>query len=133
MIANQEIKEKLQQSSSSLLMCSESDYPFEIVLWEDENLITPDIILQRGGYPQSTIVETTSLNDFFGNCAFPQDWHNQTQKEQVHKFQNLINVLNRYLQDIQVFRIGEISIDVFILGKTDNNNIAGLKTTVIET
>lgn len=133
MTTNQEIKEKLQQASSYLLMSSESDYPFEIFLWEDENLITPDIILRLGGYPKSTIVETTNLNDFFRNCAFSQDWHDRTQKEQVHKFQNLINVLNSYLQDIQVFRIGEISIDVFILGKTDNNNIAGLKTTVIET
>ena len=45
----------------------------------------------------------------------------------------LVETLKSHLSDIQVYRLGERSIDVYIAGKTSEGDLAGLSTKVVET
>jgi hypothetical protein len=125
------IIETLTQASQELLMPSESDYPFEVVVWEDVEL-TPQKILELTNYPPATFIEEVELDYFFRNIATEQDWHDEIQREDVTKFQNLVQVLKGNLAEIRVYRIGTIEVNVYIVGKT-KDGVAGLATTVIET
>jgi len=123
--------ETLTQASQGLLMPSESEYPFEVFLWKDVEL-TPQKILELTNYPPATSIEQVELDYFFRNVATEKDWHDNIQKENVAKFQNLVQVVKGNLAEIRVYRIGTIEVSVYIVGKT-NDGVAGLATKVIET
>ncbi len=130
-----EITEKLKQASDSLLMMSESEYPFEIFLWagEAQETLTNKKLLQLTGHPQETLVEEAEIDYIFRNCAQEKEWHDETQKQNVHKFQSLVKTLKDNLTDIKVYRLGMINIDVYIVGKTPSGDLAGISTKVVET
>jgi len=122
------IAETLTRASQSLLMPSESEHPFEVFIWKDVEL-TPEKILELTHYPPATSIEEVELDYFFRNVATEKDWHDKIQKENVAKFQNLVQV---NLAELRVYRIGTIEVSVYIVGKT-NDGVAGLATKVIET
>ena len=125
------ITETLTQASQGLLMPSESEYPFEVFVWKDVEL-TPEKILELTNYPPATSIEQVELDYFFRNVATEKDWHDKIQKENVTKFQNLVQVVKDNLAELRVYRIGTIEVNVYIVGKT-NDGVAGLATKVIET
>jgi hypothetical protein len=125
------ITEIFAQASQGLLMPSESEYPFEVFVWEDVEL-TPQKILELTNYPPATSIEEVELDYFFRNVASEKDWHDKIQKENVAKFQNLVQVIKDNLAELRVYRIGTIDISIYIVGKT-NDGVAGLATKVIET
>jgi len=125
------IIETLTQASQGLLMPSESEYPFEVLSWEDAEL-TSEKILELTHYPPATSIEEVDLDYFFRNVATEKDWHDSIQKENVAKFQNLVQVIKDNLAEIRVYRIGTIEISIYIVGKT-NDGVAALATKVIET
>lgn len=130
-----EITEKIKQASDGLLMMSESEYPFEVFLWSNQALepLTNQKLLQLTGHPPETSVETVELDYLFRNCAVEKEWHNEIQKQNIQKYQSLIKTLKDGLIDIQVYRIGTISIDVYIVGKSSSGDLAGISTKVVET
>ncbi|MFN6471749.1 MAG: nuclease A inhibitor family protein [Nostoc sp. SerVER01] len=129
-----EITEILKQSSADLLMMSESDYPFEVVLWTGSvDSLTTQKLLQLTNHPQDSQVEEVGLDYFFRNCAYEQEWHDEQQKQNAKKFQILVQTLKNNLNEIKVYRIGTINIDVYILGKTSSGDLVGLATKVVET
>ncbi len=131
---NNEISEKLKQSSADLLMTSESEYPFEVILWTDSNdSLTTEKLLQLTNHPQDSQVEEVELDYLLRNCAYEKEWHDEQQKQNVKKFQTLVQTLKNNLDEIKVYRIGTINIDVYILGKTPSGDLAGLSTKVVET
>jgi hypothetical protein len=128
------ITEILRSASADVLFVSESESPFEVFLWElpADAQITPEMIIDRTGVAGDIAIEFVDLESFFGVATTHQDWHGALETEMVNKYQNLVRVLQENLTDIQVVRVGEINIDVYIVGKTDGN-LAGLKTNVVET
>ena len=125
------ITETLTQASQGLLMPSESEYPFEVFIWENVEL-TSEKILELTNYPPATLIEEVELDYFFRNVAIEKDWHDKIQKENVAKFQNLVQVIKGNLAEFRIYRIGTIEVNVYIVGKT-NDGVAGLATKVIET
>ncbi len=49
------------------------------------------------------------------------------------RYQALVNLLQTHLTDIKVYRVGSCEVNVYILGKTTRNAIAGLSTISVET
>jgi hypothetical protein len=130
-----EIIAKLKQAADNLLMTSESEYPFEVFYWtgESQESLTNQKLLQLTRHPQETSIETVELDDFFRNCAQEKEWHDETQKENVHKFQLLVKTLKENLTNIQVYRLGTINLDVYIVGATLSGDLAGISTKLVET
>nr|WP_228056891.1 nuclease A inhibitor family protein [Tychonema sp. LEGE 07203] len=55
------------------------------------------------------------------------------ERETVKRFQNLVRVLKQNLSNIQVYRVGNININAYIVGVTDGGDWAGLSTKLLET
>ncbi|MEG4058903.1 MULTISPECIES: nuclease A inhibitor family protein [unclassified Microcoleus] len=51
----------------------------------------------------------------------------------MKRFQNLVRVLKQNLSNIQVYQVGNVSIDAYIVGVTDGCDWAGLSTKLVET
>ncbi|GAX38893.1 nuclease A inhibitor family protein [Nodularia sp. NIES-3585] len=127
------IIDQLKKATDGLLMMSESEYPFEIIFWEEKEPLTNPKILQLTNHPQDSPIEEVELEYFLRNCAFDKEWHDEIQKEDVKKFKVLLQTLKDNLNEIKVYRVGNISIDVYILGRTSDENLAGVSTKIIET
>ncbi|PMB24979.1 nuclease A inhibitor family protein [Fischerella thermalis] len=134
-MSNAEVAAKLQRAADGLLMPSESEFPFESVQWQisQQEPITSKKILEFTEHPLDVPVEVVDLDYFFRNVAVEKEWHDEQQKEDVKKYQKLVETIKSNLSDVQVYRVGRINIDVYIVGKTQSGNLAGLSTKLVET
>ena len=127
----QSITEELANLTQDLLWMSEADYPWEVVSYDCSN-ITPEQLLEQSNLPSDTPVETVTIERFFAPALREQSWHNEEERETRNRFQQLFNFLNEQLNDLIVYRLGEVEIDVYVLGTVDDKTV-GLKTTLVET
>ena len=127
-----EIIDRLKQATKDLLWSSESDYPFEIVTWEPGIELTPTDLFSNI-YDTDLAVESTALTDLFEPVLTIEDWYEQAELELVDRYTNLLDSINTNLAEVQVFRVGEVEINIYIIGKTPTGDIVGLKTLSVET
>lgn len=129
----QYIIDKLKQASQDLLFPSESDYPFEVFLWEGQAPLTPEKLFKQTGHPQDTLVEVVNLKELFRAATHEQDWYAPEEKETVARFQKLVETTETTLHDIKGYRVGTVEIDVYIVGTANGRDLVGLSTKVVET
>jgi hypothetical protein len=127
------IADQFQQASKGLLFLSESDAPFEVIHWPAQGELTPPKLLQLTGHPPDAPVELRTVDDFFAIATQEEDWHDQDERETVQRFHNLVSILKQNLSQLQVYRVGSIDIDAYIVGVTPGGEWAGLSTKLVET
>lgn len=132
-LTNQEVVEQLQQAVSGLRFASESDFPFEVFLWDQPTIETPRELLKQLGRPSETPLERVELDDFFAEAVTEQDWQTAAEREAARQYRRLVATINLVLSQVQIYRVGTIQIEVYIVGKTPTNTYAGLVTRVVET
>ena len=125
-----ETVEHLSTLSKGLLYPSESDYPLEAFRWKAATL-SPETILTRSHKPADTSIEAITLEEFFAPVTTDEDWHDEEDRANAHRFRDL-QVAIATLENVQVFKVGQIEIDVYIIGSIGSDAV-GLKTTVVET
>jgi Nuclease A inhibitor-like protein len=127
-----EIIDRLKQATADLLWASESDYPFEVMTWERGVEMTPTALFKELAAPNMAI-KIISLADFFAPVLTTEDWYGAEELATVDRYANLAQTIESNLTEVQVFRLGEIEISVYIIGKTPDGDLIGLKTQAIET
>jgi hypothetical protein len=125
-----ELTDRLLTLSKDLLFPSESEYPLEPFTWKSATL-KPETILTRSQKPADTAIESITLEDFFTTVTTDEDWFEDEDREIAQRFRDLQAAIAT-LENVQVFRLGKIEIDVYIVGAI-GPDLIGLKTTVIET
>lgn len=131
----QKTVQKLSEATEGLLFTSESDYPFDIIVWRGQALgapLSPESLIQITEHTEDTPVELMDLDTFFKGATQEQDWHDESEKESVARFQELAEILHTDLDNVQVYKVGEFEMDVFILG-TVASDVVGLSTKIVET
>ena len=125
-----EIIDRLSTLSKDLLFPSESEYPLEPFTWESATL-KPETILTRSQKPADTLIESITLEEFFAPVTTDEDWFDDEDREIAQRFRDLQAAIAT-LENVQVFKVGKIEIEVYIVGAI-GPDLIGLKTTVIET
>jgi hypothetical protein len=124
----------LKEASKGLSYQSESDVPFTTFTWKGAgDRLSEEEVLRRARKPPKTPVEEVSVADFFKDLTAEHDWHGAEEKAAVEKYRQLQVAVQKSLSDAKVFRVGQRNVTVFIVGKTDQGDAAGLKTTTVET
>ena len=125
--------EELEIAVQDLLWISESEYPFQVVYLHNWDDLSQENLLQHYGYNPNTKVAIKDLTSFFNSVTREQEWHNEEEAAEVRRYQFLVDLLANNLHNIQVYQLGTVEIDVYILGKTPHQAIVGLFTKIIET
>jgi hypothetical protein len=121
----------LKKASKGLLYPSEYDAPFQTFVWKgQQGQLTKQAVRQLGKYPTSAPVEQVSLEDFFGELT-AEDSGAST--EDAEKYRALLQVIKEQLSGVKVFRVGETKVTIYIVGRSKDGDLAGLKTTSVET
>jgi len=133
MKTDDEITKELREATDDLLWMSESDYPFEVVVWEGVTTITEKLLRERAGAPEEAPVETKSMEEFFRVAAGDQVWHSAQEQATARRYRRLVEVIEKHLAEVRVYRIGEINLVVLIVGRSRRGTLLGLQTRVVET
>jgi hypothetical protein len=108
-----------------LLFPSESEAPFQAFVWPDAgDKLSATRLRELTNASKGTAVEDLTLEELFQTVP----------SEDQSRFQKLADALKQQLSDIKVYKVGdEAEREVYIVGKTADGALAGLKTTVVET
>ena len=129
-MTTKETTDRLSTLSKDLLFPSESEYPLEPFTWKSATL-KPETILTRSQKPSDTPIEAIALEDFFAPVFTDEDWFEDEDRAIAQRFRDLQAAIAT-LENVQVFKVGAVEIDVYIVGAI-GPDLIGLKTTVIET
>lgn len=132
MVTTAIIIDRLKQATIDLLWSSESDYPFEIVTWKQGIEMTPTALFS-GGDDADRSIETLTLTELFAPVLTVEDWYEAEEIAQVNRYTELFHAIESNLAQVQVFRVGEVEIAIYIVGKTPAGDLVGIKTHVVET
>ena len=134
-LTNLEIFEQLDELVKGLLWMSESDYPFEVFIWEfgEGILLNNEIVLKITKHSLETTVKVIEFEAFFRFVITAKNWHNSQDSEVVRKYHKVVSMMKQYLSDLKVYKVGEVRKDVYIVGKTNTGDYAGLATVSVET
>jgi hypothetical protein len=122
----------IEDAARGLLFPSESDFPIEPFLYGDQRP-TPAALLERRGLAPDTNVDETTLEDFFaGLTEAPKD-ASEEERASAGRFRSLMKLLEKNLDDIRVYRLGKVDIEVVVLGRDASGTWLGVRTNVVET
>ena len=124
---------RLKSLTEGLSYQSESDYPVEPYARDAGKGAPAAAEFAEGREGEDAAVRELDFDSFFGNYTDEQDWWGDEEREVAKKFQALVKFLKASLKEIKVYRVGDVEADVYIVGKTDSGDFAGVKTKVVET
>jgi hypothetical protein len=122
----------LLAAADGLLMPSESDYPFEPFVWDGPEPPTPERLLVVLGLPPGTPVETRTLERQFAPLMRKGEATDGAAGGPAG-FAALKATFESQLAETLVYRVGEVEIQVFLLGVDAEGRWVGLRTTVVQT
>lgn len=124
----------LERAAVGLLFPSETDAPFTAFFWPDAEagVPTPARVIELAGLSSDQPIKSVKLETFFRAAIKEEDWHNDEEKAETLRFQELVKTTKDTLRHVKVFRVGETKIDVYIVGVVENG-YAGLRTQLVET
>lgn len=130
---NTEILNELKLASEGLMYSSESEYAFQVLCWEGTSSANPETVIQKTNHDPEVPVKVVGIDDFFLRATTEQDWYGDEEKAITAKYKALVETLKGKLNNLKVYRLGEIEIDVYIVGEAPTGDLIGLSTKVIET
>lgn len=118
-----------------LLYPSESDEPLELTTCylNQAEPLTVSQIKDWLMLPPSVYVEETPEADFWEPVTTTQEWYEEEEKKRTATFQALKEVVEQALTVRQVFRVDETEMDVYLLGRQESGDRAGIKTKIVQT
>jgi hypothetical protein len=126
----------LKAASEGLIYISESDGAFEPFVWKTnepvKNVSAENVLKLAGEKPDAKVAEKT-LDEFFKQPTEIQDWFGNEEKAQVEKYLKLKELISTKLKNAKVLKVGEVQINIYIVGIDGEGNLAGVKTKAIET
>ena len=132
MRTDEQILAELGRAAAGLFYMSESDYPLETVCLGIVERVGPERLRELAGRGADARVEVMSLEEFFRDAA-AAELPRGGGPARPASFQGLVRLLRENLTDVKVYRVGEINIPVYALGRSESGSWLGVSTRVVET
>ena len=128
-----DLQKQIKKLVRGLFYSSESDAPVKLFVGGAVDAVTQENLLSQIGKEQNVPVQTVNFDDFFLQLTTIQDWFGDEEKATAGKFANLRDLLKNNLNNLSVFKIGSIEIDIYVVGSDAENKLMGVKTHSVET
>ena len=126
-----ELLRRFDEVVQGLLVPSESDFPMTPLRWGCEAPSPEALRAAQGGAP-AALVEERTLDAFFARMVDPAE-PDAAALAEAARYRQLVELLRAHLEDLRVYRVGRVSIAVFILGRHASGEWLGLRTKLVET
>lgn len=125
--------EKIKAAAEGLFFMSESDYPFEAIEIDTTSDELETRLKKLSGHDDDAVVEQQTLDYFLRNSVALRPTDTGEEQALAHRFLQLKGVLAENLGQVEAYRVGEVQVDIFIIGVLEEGKYAGLRTKSIET
>jgi hypothetical protein len=124
----------LERVTRDLLYMSESDEPVEVIQpgKPGRSFGAGDACL-AACRPPSWPVRVLRLEEFFEEPARSYDWHGASERATVSRYRRLRRLFQGGLKDARAFRLGELKVDLVVVGRSADDCWIGIKTRAVET
>lgn len=122
----------IKDAAQGLLFPSESDFPIEPFFYGSDEP-TPEGLRKHLGLSPDVPVEETTLASFFEGLTEASEEASNEEQADVDRYRELRKVLETNLEDVRVYRLGTIDIEVIVLGRHASGVWMGVRTNVVET
>lgn len=129
----EDLEKQIKQVSEGLYYISETDAEIFPFIGEKAEYVNAETIIKQTGKEGSVAVEERDFEDFFERLTAYQEWFGDEETEAADKFSKLKELLKANLRELKVFKLGEIEIDIFVVGLDSDNRLSGIKTEAVET
>jgi hypothetical protein len=133
-LTGNDLHSKISEAADGLLFPSESDYPVVAHLIPGAGAER----LRKGAFPPGLCPDgarcsTDDVTRFFRPALEIKDWFGPEETERAERFKALVALLRKNLTSLRVYKVGETTVEAFVLGRTADGDLAGVRTTVVET
>lgn len=120
--------------TTNLLYPSESDEPIiPVSFGVAKNWPSTGNALKKVlGVKKGQSFKTVSNDSFWNKLFIEQDWHSQSDRENIVRYKTLKEFLELNLKDIKCCHIGKIEKTVYLIGYNHKGLIEGIKTQIIQ-
>jgi hypothetical protein len=132
-LAGPALKKELETGCRGLVYISETDRPIGPVFEAVGSGTTLTEFVSRNLPASSVSVKENPATLFFDRLTADRDWHSSDDKKVVRRFRRLERMLIDNLAEITMFRAGRVQVEIFVVGWDDEGNIAGIRTSAVET
>jgi hypothetical protein len=129
------LADRLRRATDGLVYQSESDAPVEpffMTGWTGTD-VTGEAIVAFTKHDSATPVAEVPFDDFFADLVEVQDWYGDEERATARRYRRLVRLLKGALSDLKVFKVGERNLDVYVVGRTESGEFAGVATKAVET
>jgi hypothetical protein len=123
--------DRLGAACAGWFYMSETDAALEPFLAERAGAVTKETVLKATGNPENASLEQGDLDVFFSHLWLAGDA--EPKRSPAVPIKKLRQMLEDNLTDLNVYRIGRIRIDIYVVGLDDHGNLVGIKTRAVET
>jgi hypothetical protein len=131
--SDEQLIEELERAAAGLMFMSESEYPFETVYWKGLPEVSAQHLRGLSGLGEDAPVATLSIDEFFGTATSDEAWRAEEGRLAARRYRELVAALKENLKEMKVYRVGEVNIPVYIVGRAESGNWLGVSTRVVET
>jgi len=121
---------EITKSTDGLTYMSETDAPVEPFSGGHADVVDIAKIIENEGAAKH---EKLSPKKFFERLTTVSDWFGPEQTETARRFSELEELLDENLSELTVFKIGNIQIDIYVVGLDADKTLIGIKTKAVET
>lgn len=132
-IAETSFIEELEHSVKDLWYISETDSEVKVFTGKKADSVTKEIFVAQNNFSAETNIEERDFADFFKNLTTIQDWYGDEEKETAAKFSTVEKLLEENLKDLKVFKVGQIELDIYVVGLNSQSVLTGITTKAVET
>ena len=127
------LAKQIAAAAEGLYYMSETDAEILPFIGQTTKIVTSAEILEQTDHSANSAIEERKFASFFSRLTKIQDWFGDEEKQTVEKFIRLKEVLENNLRDLNVYKIGRIELDVYVVGLDENDKLLGIKTKAVET
>ena len=121
------------RAADGLVYISETDAPIKAFAGGPAETVTAEELRRQTGTAADAPITTLGPDPLFAQLTRIQDWYGEPEKAKAARFGELVDLLRANLRDLTEFRIGNIRIEIFIVGITAHGRLAGISTLAVET
>lgn len=127
------LSELIGKAASGIYFLSETDAEILPFIGSEAESVSAEELFRQTQISGDTPFVERDFEDFFLHLTEITEWSGGREPEKSQGFAGLKKVLEENLTEIRVYAIGQISLDIFLVGRNQQNVLMGIRTRAVET
>ncbi|MDM7922557.1 MAG: nuclease A inhibitor family protein [Pyrinomonadaceae bacterium] len=125
--------ERIAKACLGLVYISETDSEVEAVSGGRADSVSEAAFRSSFKFDKDLRIEQADPNEFFERLTRQRDWHTEPDRANAAGFARLEAVMEEELKELRVFRVGNVSIDIYVVGSDHRGRMMGVRMHAVET